>query len=297
LEGKLLFADEFFPVATERSRKLNSELVAMSAFIKEDALKKLEQNIDKNIDVTIVARWRPDDLISGVSDFSVFPFCEKKGWRFGIRQQLHAKVIVFDRSHVLLGSSNITGAGLGFSFRSNEELNISFDASDNDINKIYSLLDHVTWVSQELYERLFCALESIRDGTPLPMVHWPEEIRSLFVEEQINELWVSDIPTDFFDATVALGYDKKDLREKFNQSVVLQWLLQELKNNTNGYTNFGWLSSKLHDALIVDPRISRKEVKDYVSIIFDWVHNSANDLITVQQHRHTKSLQLLKFDL
>jgi phosphatidylserine/phosphatidylglycerophosphate/cardiolipin synthase-like enzyme len=293
MEGELLFGDEFFQVATERSKKLNSELVAMSAFIKQEAIEKLEKDVNENVDVSIVARWRPDDLISGVSDISLFPFCEKKGWRFGIKQQLHAKVIVFDRSHVLLGSSNITGAGLGFSFRPNEELNVSFDASGSDIKKIYSLLDRVTWVSKEVYEKLCCALESLRDENPSPMVQWPEEILSLLVDEQIDELWASDIPADFFDATVAMGHDEKILKQNFYQSVVLQWLLQELKKDTKGYTNFGWLSSKLHGALIVDPRISRKEVKVHVAIVFDWVLNCANDLINVQQHRHTKSLQLL----
>ena len=66
----------------------------MSAFIKNDALIELLDVADKKqlSDVTIVARWRIDDLVCGASDVEIYEYIKKNNWA-----HCHPDIAIFKR--------------------------------------------------------------------------------------------------------------------------------------------------------------------------------------------------------
>ena len=63
-----------------KKRINSSKYRIFSAYIKLKALKELTKNIKKNAEVTLVARWQYNDLISNASDLEVFNYCKSKNW-------------------------------------------------------------------------------------------------------------------------------------------------------------------------------------------------------------------------
>ncbi|MBT3980793.1 MAG: hypothetical protein HOE90_05520, partial [Bacteriovoracaceae bacterium] len=97
-----------------------SSIIVLSAFIKHNAFEWLRKQIkNTDIEVIVVTRWRLDDLVTKVSDLSVYKQCQELGWTFKVDERLHAKLFLIDSSIAFVGSSNLTGAGLGLAEKSN----------------------------------------------------------------------------------------------------------------------------------------------------------------------------------
>jgi hypothetical protein len=110
------------------ARSTTAELVVIAPFIKRLALKRVLESAPPEALVHCVTRWKVDELVRGVSDLEVYSdLVERGNARMLIANGLHAKYFRFDRS-VVVGSCNVTDAGLGFKVRSNLELAVSFEA-------------------------------------------------------------------------------------------------------------------------------------------------------------------------
>ena len=119
-----------------------SSIVVLSAFIKHNAFEWFKDQILSNdIEVTVVARWRSDDLVAKVSDLSVYQQCQELGWAFKVDQRLHSKLFLIDSSIAFVGSSNLTGAGFGLTEKSNFELSTKIEVTDIDIDKVNKYID------------------------------------------------------------------------------------------------------------------------------------------------------------
>ncbi len=102
---KIFLNEDFRSKLEEQSKNLSASLTIYSAFVKQGALKWLAEIIPENIEVKIIARWQPNDLVANASDLESYHFCKERSWRFGIQNTLHSKVFIFDDSKVLLGSA------------------------------------------------------------------------------------------------------------------------------------------------------------------------------------------------
>ena len=99
------------------------ELIIFCPFISLSGLKRLLGDYVFNDKIiTIVTRWRNLDVISGVSDIRVYPFLKEKKISLYHNDYIHLKAFVKDRKECLLGSANITDAGLGVGKAPNIEL-------------------------------------------------------------------------------------------------------------------------------------------------------------------------------
>jgi hypothetical protein len=101
------------------------EATLISAFLKNDILEELK-DILGNRKVKIYVRWQLFDLVMKASDLSIYETCKSMGWRLFINPRLHAKMIIIDGTHAILGSSNYTLSGLGRS-RNNIEWNFEIE--------------------------------------------------------------------------------------------------------------------------------------------------------------------------
>jgi len=304
--------------SSEFSRKLalsiedsEKSLLLSSAFIKLKALEELSEKINSNVEVSIVSRWKKQDILVGASDVEVYEYCRDRGWRFGVDQNFHGKLYLIDELQIFLGSANLTGNGLGFNSSPNYEFGTVFSAEQADMDKLNAFLrDEVRWLDDELYCAICSDIEaSSRTGETLDNASWSVQVESL-INTPVNFLWVHDLP--FVTPNDLLSLDlncdaarhdfemlnldvdrlsRKDLISQYKRSRVYSWLLNQLSGGIE--LRFGTLTRALHDALLDDPSPYRKDVKGLLSNIFEWVKFMPEDFVATKRNI-TTSIKLVE---
>jgi hypothetical protein len=106
----------------EICRRAKTELVLVAPFMKEEAVRRLISEVDKNVNVVCVTRWRPEEIKAGVSDLAVWNLLhERPNGKVLLLHNLHAKYYRADQECVA-GSANLTLSALGWSATPNVEL-------------------------------------------------------------------------------------------------------------------------------------------------------------------------------
>ena len=106
-----------------------SEVIIVAPFIGKSALSRLVDAIPPDIESRVVTRWRPEDVIAGVSDLRILDVTRAQGIPLFLRNDLHAKLYVADNK-CLVGSANVTETALGWRTPSNLELLVPVDRKD-----------------------------------------------------------------------------------------------------------------------------------------------------------------------
>lgn len=159
-------------------------------FIKAHALERALKAIPDDVDVTCIARMRPEDVASGVCDLEVFDLImQRKGATFLIHPHLHAKFFAADTS-CLVGSPNLSQTALGWRTPSNVELLVELSTSEHGLDEWWN----------ELLEQSIEATTNMRDAigdeaarlrsleTPIPRSETDQEI----VRDEV--IWVPECP-------------------------------------------------------------------------------------------------------
>lgn len=77
----------------------------ISAYLKSNAfLKALTSGMHDSNRVSVLCRWALMDLVSGSSDLESYNFARSCGWKFFVREDLHAKAYRIGEEAILLGS-------------------------------------------------------------------------------------------------------------------------------------------------------------------------------------------------
>lgn len=304
----LLVSSNFSSRLSESINGCRSELLLNSAFIKLDALRSLSKSIGSGVEVSVVARWKKQDVLVGASDLEVYEYCRDQGWKFGIDKNFHGKLYIIDQTEIFLGSANLTGRGLGFGPSPNYEFGTVFPAAVADMKKVDSFLeDEVTWLNDELYDAM-CAdvTKSKKLEEPFFNSPWSDEVE-LLINTPVNYLWVNDLPFvtpaellrldlncesaqhDF--EMLSLDVDRlsrEDLISQFRGSRVYSWLINQLSGDVE--LRFGTLTRALHNALLDDPSPYRKDVKEFLANIFEWIQFMPEEFVTTK-HNITTSIR------
>jgi hypothetical protein len=102
--------------------RAKTELVLVAPFMKEEAVRRLINDVGKNVNVVCVTRWRPEEIKLGVSDLGVWNLLdERPNGKVLLLHNLHAKYYRSDEE-CLVGSANLTLSALGWSTTPNVEL-------------------------------------------------------------------------------------------------------------------------------------------------------------------------------
>jgi len=265
-------------------KQCKAKVIILSAFIKHKAFQWLKEQIkNSDIEVIVVSRWRSDDLVAGVSDLSVYEQCREQGWTFKVDQRLHSKLFLIDSSIAFVGSSNLTGAGLGLTKNSNFELSTKVKATSGDLDKIHKYISSCITMTDDLYDEIKEFINSV-ESSKKSSYRWPISIESL-LEGRVDYLWVDELlftsPNSNDDDDIrhdlsllevdGLDIDIDLLRTKFIELRVVKWLNSQLLKEESKSLRFGAISSRLHDALLNDPKPYRREVKDFQVNLFNWL--------------------------
>jgi hypothetical protein len=155
--------------AIERHINEGDELILIfSPFAKVDALDRLLAGSRGKKGLKIVCRWRPADLLTGVSDLALFPFAMERGWELYLNDFIHLKLFIFSSNAAFTSSGNLTLRGLGYGEPSNIETGMMLQLDSTDWIKIYEVIQSSRRVDEKLYRALYDYVQSSPPQSSLP---------------------------------------------------------------------------------------------------------------------------------
>ena len=304
--------EEFQELVAEFSKEASVSVTIFSAFIKLNAMQWLSDHIHEDTRVKIIARWRPEDLAFKASDLGVYVFCKSNGWEFGIDSSLHSKAFIFDSSRVLLGSANLTDRGLSLSRNGNLEMGAVVEPTIADMDRLKTLESRVFWINDDVFNDIHNEIANLEHERP-KSPSWSSELKKR-LSPTIDFLWVNELfhtePNSLlwpdFDneehlhdaELLGLGIesfqDQMKIKNAFLGSRMYLWFKSQLRKDDAvlDYASFGWLTEKLHNALLDDPPPFRSGVKQYVADFVEWLKAFALEEVEITQHERTISFDL-----
>ncbi len=147
-------------------------LLLISPFISLDALRRFLQNTQGHNEIKVVTRWRPEDLVSGVSDIAIYPYLKERRIPLYINHDIHLKLYIFSSNNAFSTSGNLTLRGFGYSEQSNIEVGGFVQLTQADWSRIYALIKISKQVDEDMYQRCKRYIEScpkvVKSATPPP---------------------------------------------------------------------------------------------------------------------------------
>lgn len=114
-------------------------LTLVAPFVTLAGLEPIVHKLQKRAEITLYTRWRPDEVAAGVSEPQVLSLIDPPGAVF-LHPTLHAKAYVRPGFGTLVGSSNITAVGLGWSGVGGVELLVQVGSSNTQVSQLLEVL-------------------------------------------------------------------------------------------------------------------------------------------------------------
>jgi len=277
-----------------------TEVLIVSAYLRSEVLDWARKVIPKDVLVNIVTRWTPQDLSFGASDLEAFEIARKERWGFYIEQDLHAKSVLVDSDTLFLGSANFTSRGTHLFGSGNNELGIQVRASNDEVDKIKQYVTDSYKLTMPMYMEMKSHIDSLDKTKKDLTINWPTEIGSC-ITPLVNSLWVDECfhssPEEFFSDRKEkniehdrqmLGTDEPGL-ELIEQTKMMKWLESIVSETNQENLTFGYITKRLHDAIVTDPKPYRKGVKIFTQNLFDWV--KFFNVYKIEKFNHTVSIK------
>jgi hypothetical protein len=116
------------------------DIVLVAPFVKAHTLERLLGHVTVEVAVRCITRWRPEEIVAGVSDLEVWPLLrERARSSLWLHPNLHAKFYRSDDT-CLIGSANLTDTALGWSPHPNLELLIPIHAEHSIVQSFEEIL-------------------------------------------------------------------------------------------------------------------------------------------------------------
>ena len=230
------------------------DVLIVAPFIQGGALSTLLEKIPSEVQKTIVTRWRPADVVSGVSDLAVYNIAEKAGAGLFLRYDLHAKLFCGDDKCVV-GSANVSGAGLGWHAGHNLELVIAVPRSRNEVARFEKeLMSGSVRATADQRDRLSALRETVGGSAIwraeygqeedlakvsvdwIPEVANPEELYSVYAgQEDVSSAVLRIMKDDLSKLGVIKGMKEPEFHSWIAASItqtaivarVLEWIERE----------------------------------------------------------------------
>ncbi len=194
------------------------ELLLVAPFIKASSLGRLLRDIAEGVNLSVVTRWKPNEICAGVSDLETFDVVRENQGQLFLRQDLHAKYYRGD-DHILIGSANVTAAALGWLERSNLELLVTVTPSEGEVGDFErSLWPGTVLVDRSILDMMRSAVKQCISqeilkpesdwqewsGTHADLEHWVPVLRS---PSDLYRAYTEDEGTLSSSALAAAKYD------------------------------------------------------------------------------------------
>jgi len=273
-----------------------------SPFIQKETIERILP--DNGTDTIVITRWRRDDLASGVSDPHVYEFCEARGYTLKCNPRLHAKVYSWDLDDALIGSANLTDAGMGIGSAQNiEVLTGSIELPIETQLKLRRAENHSQLVTEAGYEAAVEISEeastqpepdqrSIDIGdqpefltSQLPTTNDPNVIVSVLADNQDRTL--IDLPAPLrrcilhditsYSLEGLEGCSEAEIRDGIQQHFEDHPFIKEIIDHMNPDIYFGEMKELVQRKCADVPTPSRRELTDDIQLLYTWFRKVSPD--------------------
>jgi hypothetical protein len=280
--------------ASIESRSLS---IAISPFVKLNALKFLLKECESTANLQIISCWNANSLLSGATDPEIFQYLNSVGAKLFVHPHIHLKLFVLSESRAFHTSSNITMKGLGLATNANVEIGCEVELGINDWTSIYQVLHESVRVDQQMYEQ---ALEYItknkdrNENAPplklapsqdqefslnaLPLYPSPQKLISdcqklrsgnLGTEKKLIYALAHDCALFNIRKNMTKDDMESALRRNFQSSTFIQAIISLLKEHKSA--RFGLVTDWIHRNCSDKPIPYRSTIKDSVHTLYSWL--------------------------
>lgn len=296
----------------------DAEILVISAYLTVDGLRELLAAVPSTNRVRILARWQPSDLACGASDLASFDFAHARGWQFYASQALHAKAFVLGEKAIYIGSANLTRRGFSVGGEyGNIEILTRVPVDARNVELLRGMFVGAIQLNEELVEQVRTWLDNHTSDQESELVNnsstWPLLIREDEQQQAVTKLTVSECFLTDGSWTVDPNAGRKSLSTEHEHDLsllaqpkladrnavaralrrtkVFHWLSHELSAADDGQLYFGAITTKLHDALIDDPRPYRRDVKTLLVNLLSWVKRYPECGLQVDRPGHSERVR------
>lgn len=293
---------EIYDCMEKLSQECEKEVVFISAFCKLDALKMIDGFLKNSVkEKRLLVRFRYDDIINNVSDLQIYEYAVANGWKVFFLLDLHVKAFVYDGKKCVSGSANLTKAGLGVSKNPNSELATYYMIEDEEYKKVNSFFENAVLMDEKIYKILCDEVASgSKDGNKVQK--WSNKIEDLF-EKKVGTIFMAEMPYckyDDFDNEERLRFlqiedsmqNDVEVKILFQKSRAYRWLITKLELEKTHEMYFGKLTAELHNDIIAEPKPFRKEIKDLLENLLDWIVKLHITEIEIDRPNHSQRIRL-----
>jgi len=299
----LLFSQEIKDKLTQELYAANSQVHIVSAYCKYNAMVFVEDYINETVkQKKLLVRFAFHDIVSGATDLDVYEFCVEHGWEMYIRLDLHAKTYIFDKLRCIVGSANATSRGIGLINNSNYEIAHLTEINSSEMKKIDNLFESAILMTDELYYKMKDCLNTKTMGDISENDNWDDDILKMFIPK-VDILFTYEFPNCFSLSNLKedslnflflkSGWNMDAVKTAFLSSNAFVWLEETLRKSDNKELYFGALTALLHDTLINDPKPYRKEVKELLSNLLNWIVELGIEKIVIDRPKHSQRIRLI----
>lgn len=173
MDGNFYFS-ELFNLLNSEFQKAKNEIFMVAPYVKMGIVKKIDFPQDPALKVTLVCRWKLEDVLAGATDIGVYPLLRDQGISVLLHPNLHAKYYRSD-SRILMGSANLTSNGLINDESSSLEALTFLLHNSATVNFESKLIQESVEVDDELYSEYLEILSSYSDLKPVNEMnfYWP----------------------------------------------------------------------------------------------------------------------------
>jgi len=281
----------------ERAENGDRLLWVVSPFVKRVALERLLQQVPPSDAFKLIARWRPSDLVSGVSDLGVYDYMKGRDCELYVHPRIHLKLYVFESNVAFSSSGNVTDRGLGYCDMeaANVEVGTQVELSASDWIELYRVVGGSRLITPELYARFEQYVSANeppqRDTEPdllgpskiytlasLPATETPSTLAEIYLSGSSTG-YPSDVMRRVYHdlATFGIrdGLNRGEfdvvLGASFRQNAFVKEFLGYLQ--AHGSLRFGAVNDWIHQTCEDVPLPYRWEVKPSTRILYNWLEH------------------------
>lgn len=297
----ILFSNQIKVQLTKELLESKESVQIISAYCKESALEFFEHNLSDSLtEKKLMVRFSLGDILSKATDFTLYEYCKNNNWDLYIKPNIHAKTYVFDHAKSIVGSSNLTQRGMVMGENGNYEIAALVNMEINDKKKVDELFKSAFLMNDDLYSKMKEDLLKVDTTCESFPKNWNIEIRRL-IADHVVVLFTYEFPStespyklvegslEFLELPEGSGIEV--IRESFENCTAYLWLIDVLHKN-DGVLYFGSISEKMHNALINDPEPYRKEVKELLNNLLNWISDLQISEIIIDQPNYSKRVSL-----
>lgn len=300
-----MFWDDLFAAASNHVAAAKRSLVIAAPFIKLGALQELFKAVPEGIELLVYTRWRPEEVARGVSDTAILPLVENRAGSVWLCDRLHAKIFLVDHAHALLGSANVTAAGLGLSKSPNLEI-LTPLSIDSAVAALFLADLHAQsrQATPEIAKSVETAAAAIQipdlpldpdaDGEIVehprrwvPRFRSPDRLYDLYAD---GDWWSSVKPSDpalldLLGMQVPRSFDRRAFDLHVRDCVLTSPVVLAIDARLTEPQRFGALTDALRD---FDPELSHVERQNLLQISLRWMLYFAGDTYELSTQNYSE---------